>query len=127
MAGLTNLFILDTIIQSVEFINQYVILPLITLSFIMILYFIVFLRRNDQDVIKSKIFLKSDEFVKAFTVLAVIALALVFHVFLIYLHHFIVIETPKTLLFISRIQQLLGLVVTLLLVVFAGKIYKIVR
>ncbi len=78
MSGSTFTLIVDT----VEFINHYVIIPLTILTFLMLVYFVVYIRKNDPDVIKSKLFLRFDEFKNAFTILAIAAFVLIFHVLL---------------------------------------------
>lgn len=71
--------------ESVNFINQYIILPLTLVTFVLLLYFVYYLGISDPDLIKSKIFLRFNEFRKAFIILAAVGFALVFHVFFIYL------------------------------------------
>lgn len=116
------------IVEMVEFINHYIIIPLTILSFAMLVYFVIFIRTNDPDIIKSKLFLRFDEFRNAFTILAVAAFVLIFHVLLIYLHYFIDI-TPmlEMLVILSKLQQLLGLVLTVLLLFFAFRLIKVVK
>ena len=114
------------ILDSVQFINQYIILPLTLVTFILLIYFVYFLGKSDPDLIKSKIFLRFEYFKQAFIILAIAAFALVFHVILIYLHDFITILGRQSL-YISGIQQLLGLVLTILLLLFVYKLFKTVK
>lgn len=78
--------------------------------------------------IKSKIFLNFEQFISAFTILAVAAFVLIFHVILIYQYKFFDLSSSLHLqIFISKFQQLLGLVLTILLLLFAYRIFKIVK
>ncbi len=124
MSGSTFTLIVDT----VEFINHYVIIPLTILTFLMLVYFVVYIRKNDPDIIKSKLFLRFDEFKNAFTILAIAAFVLIFHVLLIYLHNLIDMSSMLELLVLfSNIQQLLGLALAILLLIFAYILFKVVK
>ncbi len=124
MSGSTFALIVDT----VEFINYYVIIPLTILTFLMLVYFVVYIRKNDPDIIKSKLFLRFDEFKNAFTILAIAAFVLIFHVLLIYLHNLIDMSSMLELLVLfSNIQQLLGLALAILLLIFAYRLFKVVK
>ncbi|MBW6517601.1 MAG: hypothetical protein K0A89_03765 [ANME-2 cluster archaeon] len=124
MSGPTFTLIVDT----VEFINHYAIIPLTILTFSMLMYFVIYIRMNDPDIIKSKLFLRSDEFKNAFTILAFAAFVLIFHVLFIYLHNLIDMSSMLDLLVIlSKIQQLLGLILTILLLFFASRLFKLVK
>ena len=124
MSGLTLSLIVDTI----EFINNYVIIPLTIVTFAILVYFVIYIRNNDPDVIKSKLFLRFDEFKNAFTILAFAAFILIFHVLLIYLHNFIDMSQMLNLMvLIPNMQQLLGLVLTILLLLFAVRIFRVIK
>ncbi|MCL7475360.1 MAG: hypothetical protein SCH39_12735 [Methanosarcinales archaeon] len=124
MSGPTFTLIVDT----VEFINHYAIIPLTILTFSMLMYFVIYIRMNDPDIIKSKLFLRFDEFKNAFTILAFAAFVLIFHVLFIYLHNIIDMSSMLELLVIlSKIQQLLGLILTILLLFFASRLFKVVK
>ncbi|MCK4928206.1 MAG: hypothetical protein KAR76_00575 [Methanosarcinales archaeon] len=124
MSGLTLSLIVDTI----EFINNYAIIPLTIVTFAILVYFVVYIRSNDPDVIKSKLFLRFDEFKNAFTILAFAAFVLIFHVLLIYLHNFIDMSQMLNLMvLIPNMQQLLGLVLTILLLLFAVRIFRVIK
>jgi hypothetical protein len=114
------------ILDSVQFINLYIILPLTLLTFILLLYFVYFLGKLDPDLIKSKIFLRFEYFKQAFIILAIAAFALVFHVILIYLRDFITISSRQSL-FIFGIQQLLGLILAILLLLFVYRLFKTIK
>lgn len=119
---------LNLIIDAVEFINQYILIPLTIITFVLLVYFVLYIRRNDPDLIKSKIFLNFEQFISAFTILAVAAFVLIFHVILIYQYKFFDLSSSLHLqIFISKFQQLLGLVLTILLLLFAYRIFKIVK
>ncbi|MDF1531135.1 MAG: hypothetical protein P1P72_02260 [ANME-2 cluster archaeon] len=124
MSGPTFTLIVDT----VKFINHYAIIPLTILTFSMLMYFVIYIRMNDPDIIKSKLFLRFDEFKNAFTILAFAAFVLIFHVLFIYLHNIIDMSSMLELLvIISKIQQLLGLILTILLLFFASRLFKVVK
>ncbi|MCL7414681.1 MAG: hypothetical protein M8349_01290 [ANME-2 cluster archaeon] len=124
MADITLMLFIDT----VEFINYYVIIPLTVVTFAMLVYFVIFIRKNDPDIIKSKLFLRFDEFRSAFTLLAVAAFVLIFHVLLIYIGNFFDMTTMVSmLLFMSNIQQILGLILTVLLLLFAYRMFRVVK
>jgi predicted ferric reductase len=92
------------------------------------LYFVYFLGISDPDLIKSKIFLRFDEFRKAFIILAVVGFALVFHVFFIYLPKYISMDLWRTIVpWVGSLQQLLGLVLTILLLLFVYKMFRTVK
>ncbi|MCG7848119.1 MAG: hypothetical protein MIO93_02930 [ANME-2 cluster archaeon] len=124
MSGSTFTLIVDT----VEFINHYVIIPLTILTFLMLVYFVVYIRKNDPDIIKSKVFLRFDEFKNAFTILAIAAFVLIFHVLLIYLRDLIDMSSMLELLYLFyNIQQSLGLLLAILLLIFAYRLFKVVK
>lgn len=121
--------ILPYILNTVEFINRYVIIPLTLVTFALLVYFAFYLGKSDPDVIKSKIFLRFEEFRKAFIVLAIAAFTLVFHVIFIYLPKFseFVTLTDPQYAFLKSFQQLLGLVLAILLLLFAYAMFKAVK
>ncbi|MDF1557039.1 MAG: hypothetical protein P1P80_02475 [ANME-2 cluster archaeon] len=124
MADITLMLFIDT----VEFINNYIIIPLTVVTFAMLVYFVIFIRKNDPDIIKSKLFLRFDEFKSAFTILAVAAFVLIFHMLLIYIGNFFDMTTMVSLLlFMSNIQQILGLILTVLLLLFAYRMFRVVK
>jgi hypothetical protein len=94
----------------------------------MLVYFVVYIRKNDPDIIKSKVFLRFDEFKNAFTILAIAAFVLIFHVLLIYLRDLIDMSSMLELLYLFyNIQQSLGLLLAILLLIFAYRLFKVVK
>ena len=64
----------------------------------------------------------------AFTILAIAAFVLIFHVLLIYLHNLIDMSSMLELLVLfSNIQQLLGLALAILLLISAYRLFKVVK
>lgn len=106
-----------------EVINELLILPIAILTFVVLIYITVYLWKKDQDVIRSRIFLKYYEIKKAFILLAAFAFVLIFHVALIYIPHFF---SSNSLFFIDDLRRMLGLVLILILISFVYFIYKII-
>ena len=107
-----------------EIINEIVVIPVSILTFLLLMYIVVYLWKKDPDVIRSRIFLKYREFKKAFFLLAVFALVLVLHVALIYFPHFFSIGYGN---FVYNLQRIFGLVLILILITFVYFIYKSIR
>ncbi|MBU4076911.1 MAG: hypothetical protein KKD46_04170 [Euryarchaeota archaeon] len=75
-----------------EILNELVVLPIIIITFLLLIYAVFYLSKRDSDVVRSRIFLKYAEFKKAFILLAAFAFVLVLHVALIYIPHLYYIE-----------------------------------
>jgi len=124
MLGPTFTLIVDT----VEFINHYVIIPLTILTFLILVYFVVYIRKTDPDIIKSKLFLRFNKFKNAFTILAIAAFVQIFLILSIYLRNLIDMSSMLEILFLFyNIQQLLEFALTILLLVFSYKLLKVVK
>jgi hypothetical protein len=104
-----------------EVINELLVLPIAILTFVLLMYITIYLWKKDQDVIRSRIFLKYCEIKKAFILLAAFAFVLILHVALIYIPYFFISDS---LFFIGDLQRILGLVLILILITFVYFIYK---
>jgi hypothetical protein len=103
-----------------EVINELLVLPIAIITFAVLIYITIFLWKKDQDVIRSRIFLKYCEMKKAFILLAAFAFVLILHVALIYIPHLFI----SNILFIDDLQRILGLVLILILMAFVYFIYR---
>ncbi len=107
-----------------EVVNESVILPLITITFLLLMYVVYYLGNRDPDVIRSRIFLKYAEFKKAFILLSAFALILMIHVALIYVPHFFYFEDYPLL---KSIQRFCGFLLTLILITFVYVLIKSIK
>ncbi len=107
-----------------EVINELFVLPIAIITFVVLIYITIYLWKKDQDIIRSRIFLKYGEIKKAFILLAVFAFFLIFHVALIYIPHFF---SSNSLLFIDDLQRVLGLVLSFILITFVILIYRSIK
>ncbi len=98
--------------NTLEVVNEVVIVPIAIIAFFMLMYIAVYLKKKDPDVIRSRIFLRYDEFKKSFILLTVFAFLLVLHVLFIYIPHFLGIEEG---LLIEDIQRFFGVALALTL------------
>lgn len=103
-----------------ELINELLVLPIAILTFIILIYLTIYLWKKDQDVIRSRIFLKYCEIRKVLVLLAAFAFILILHVALIYIPHFLTSNSP---MFIDDVQRILGLVLIFILLAFVYVIY----
>ena len=107
--------------NALEVINEVVVIPAAIIIFFLLMYMVFYLRNKDPDIIRSKIFLKYEEFKKAFMLFAMFAFVLVIHVSLIYIPHlFLPDENPL----IEDIQRFFGLTLTLIMITFVAYIYR---
>jgi len=110
--------------NALEMIDEVVVIPLSIITFFLLIYIVVYLYKKDPDVIRSRIFLKYDEFKKAFLLLAVFAFILVLHVSLIFVPHFYSFEDYPL---IGDIQRFFGLILVLVMITFAYMIFRNIR
>ena len=103
-----------------EAINTALVLPVVIVTFILLISIFLFLRKKDPDVLRSRIFLKYGEFKNAFLLFVVFAFFLILHVSLIYIPRFLSFYDPL----IELIQEFFGLCLVLTLLGFVGIIYK---
>jgi len=104
-----------------EVINEILVMPIAIITFVLLMYIVVYLWKKDPDVIRSRIFLRYCEIKKAFILLAAFAFILILHVALIYMPKFF---SSDFLIFIDDLQRILGLVLILILITFVYFIYR---
>lgn len=107
-----------------EVINEWVVLPIVVITFLLLIYVVFYLSTRDPDVVRSRIFLKYAEFKKAFILLVIFAFVLVTHVALIYIPHFYSIESY---LYITDLQKLGGLVLSVIMITFVYVLIKSIK
>ena len=107
--------------NALEVINEVVIIPAAIIIFFLLMYIVFYLRNKDPDIIRSKIFLKYEEFKKAFMLFALFAFVLVIHVSLIYIPHLFLSNNDPL---IEDIQRFFGLTLTLIMITFVFYIYR---
>ncbi len=107
-----------------ETIDGIVVIPLATIAFFLLIYIVLYIYKKDADVVRSRIFLKYDEFKKAFLFLAVFAFILVLHISLIYVSYFYSLEDQPL---IEYIQRFFGLILVMVLVTFVYKLFRSMR
>ncbi len=110
-----------------EVINEIVILPILIITLILLIYIVIYLNKKDPDLIKARIFLKYDEFKKAFLMLLLFAFLLIFHVILIYNPHFFYFLLNCSYSFAHKLQHFFGLALSITIVIFAYLIYRITK
>jgi hypothetical protein len=103
-----------------EVVNETLVLPIVILTFLLLIYMGFYLSRYDADVIRSKIFLKYSHFKNAFLLLAAFAFVLVLHVALIYTSQLYIID----LTVIKDLQRFFGLVLSLIMITFVYFLFR---
>ncbi len=112
------------ILQNVlEVVNEIVVLPVVVVTFFLLIYIVAFIWKKDPDIVRSRIFLKYLEFKKAFLLLAVFAFVLMLHVSLIYIPHWFSFDSPL----IDSAQRAFGLILVLILITFTYLIIRNIR
>jgi hypothetical protein len=106
-----------------EVINELLVLPIAIITFVVLMYIVIYLWKKDPDVVRSRIFLKYCEIKKAFILLAAFAFILILHVALIYIPHLF----SSNFYFIDDLQRILGLVLILILMTFVYIIYRSIK
>ncbi len=107
-----------------EVTNEIVVLPVAIITFFLLMYIVIYLRKKNQDILRSRIFLKYRQFNKAFVLLAVFALLLLFHVSLIYIPN---VVSKENVQIIESLQHFFGLFMILMLITFVGVVYRSIR
>jgi hypothetical protein len=110
--------------NTLKIIDEVLVIPLAIIIFFLLIYIVIYLYKKDPDVIRSRIFLKYDEFKKAFLVLAAFAFILVLHVSLIFIPHFYSFEDSPL---IEYIQRFFGLILVMVMITFAYMIFRSIR
>ena len=107
-----------------EIINEFVVLPITIIAFLLLMYVVFYLSKRDPDVVRSRIFLKYAEFKKAFILLAAFAFVLVLHVALIYIPR---IYYSGYNPIVSDIQKFFGLVLSIIMISFVYVLIKSIK
>lgn len=107
-----------------EVLNEFVVLPIIIITFLLLMYVVFYLAKRDPDLVRSRIFLKYAEFKKAFILLAAFAFVLVLHVALIYLPHLYYVEYYSI---ISDVQRFFGLLLSIIMISFVYVLIKSIK
>ena len=110
-----------------EFVNDYLILPIVLITFLLLSYIEYYLIKQNPDVIKARIFLRYNTFKKAFLLLILFSIVLLLHTALIYYPHMFYFIFQCTNSFIHEVQRILGLFLVLILIYFVVLIYKTIR
>ena len=110
-----------------ELINSYVIIPISIITFSILVYMVVYLYTKNPDTIRSKIFLNYSRFRAAFSLFALFALILIIHVALVYDPHifFFILGCSPSMAY--ELQHFFGLLLTLIMIVFVGLLYKTIK
>ncbi|VVB90127.1 Uncharacterised protein [uncultured archaeon] len=107
-----------------EVINRIVLIPIALISFFVLMYIVAYLGKKDPDVIRSKIFLRYNEFKKAFLLLAAFAFVLIMHVLFIYFPDYLNIKDNPL---IEDTQRFFGLTLALIMITFVYSIFKSIK
>ncbi len=99
-----------------EIINEFVVLPITIIAFLLLMYVVFYLSKRDPDLVRSRIFLKYAEFKKAFILLVVFAFVLVIHVALIYIPHFFYFEDYALIIYLQKFG---GFLLSIIMITFA--------
>lgn len=113
--------------NALEAINEIAVLPLVIITFVILMYVVVFLWKKDPDFIRARIFLKYSQFKKAFLLLSIFAFVLILHVGLIYDPHLFYFILNCTSSFAYDIQRFLGLILALIMLTFAYIIHRNIK
>jgi len=106
-----------------EVVNDVLMLPIVIITFVLLIYLIFYLRGKDADLIRSKIFLRYSDFKNAFLLLAAFALGLVIHVALIFTTQLFFIDDSL----IDDIQKVFGLVLSLIMLTFVYFFFRCIK
>ena len=110
-----------------EFINNNLVLPIVLITFLLLLYIEYNFIKKDPDAIKAKMFLRYNILKKAFLLLVFFSFALLLHVVLIFHPHMLDFIFQYDPSFIYELQRILGLFLVLILIYFVVLIYKVIR
>lgn len=110
-----------------ELINTYVILPISIITFVILVYIVVYLYSKNPDTIRSKIFLNYSRLKTAFSLFALFAFILIIHVALVYDPHIFYFIFNCSLSTAYELQHFFGLILSLIMITFVGLLYKIIK
>jgi magnesium-transporting ATPase (P-type) len=105
--------------DSVEELIEIIAIPLVFISFLLLMYVVRFVHKNDSDMLRSKLFINYTMFRHAMMLLGAMGILLMLHVILIF------IEYPPAIQF--HVQQVLGLALAVTLTLFAYRLFSVVR
>jgi len=117
----------NTIIETIEIINEILVIPIVLLTFILLIYTVLNLWKKDPDIIRSKLFLNYFEFKKAFLLFSIFALVLVLHVSLIYSPHLLYYILNCSSSMAYGLQKFLGLILVLIMTSFVYYLNKSIK
>lgn len=107
-----------------DVVNEGIVLSIVILTFFLLIYIVYYLSTRDPDIVRSRIFLKYEEFKKAFILLAAFGLMLILHVGFIYLPHLLYVDDYPVLI---NLQKLFGLVLSLIMITFVCVLIKSIK
>lgn len=110
-----------------DIINEYVILPIIILTFFILIYIVVYIHKKDSNIIRSRIFLNYSSFKAAFSLFSIFGLILIIHVALVYNPHIFYYILNCSPSMANDLQHVFGLLLTLILIAFVGLLYKCIK
>lgn len=110
-----------------EIVNEIVILPLVIITFIILLYAAIYLSKKNPDIVRSKIFLNYVGFRKAFLWFSIFAFVLMLHVGLIFDPHMFYFILKCSSSFAYNLQQFLGLILALIMLTFAYTLHRSIK
>jgi uncharacterized membrane protein YeiB len=105
-----------------EVANNVLMLPIVIITFLLLTYMVFYLNRKDEDLIRSKIFLRYSQFKNAFLLLAAFAFVLVIHVALIYTPQLYFVEAS-----VFEVQKFFGLVLSLIMLTFVYFLFRSIK
>ncbi len=110
-----------------EFANEKVDVPFSIITFFFIMYIVVYLRKKNPDIVRSKIFLNFDSFKKSFVLLAVFAFILILHIALLYRPRLFYSVLNCSPLFAYNLQRFFGLALSMVMISFVYFIFRSVK
>lgn len=100
------------------------VIPIVILTFVLLMYVVIYLFERDPDTIRSRIFLNYHVFKKAFMMLAIFAFVLIFHVSMIFK------KSDAWVLFgmtIYELQIVFGMILAIIICFVSYFIYKAIK
>jgi len=107
-----------------QVVNEFVVMTIVIIAFILMIYIAMYLNKKDPDVVRAKIFLNYDKFRKGFLLLSLLGLLLVFHVSLIYLPRYILFDDY---FLVKDLQLFFGLTMAIVMISFVSYLYRSIK
>jgi len=107
-----------------QVVNEFVVMTIVIIAFILMIYIAMYLNKKDPDVVRAKIFLNYDKFRKGFLLLSLLGLLLVFHVSLIYLPRYFLLDDY---FLVKDLQLFFGLTMAVVMISFVYYLYRSIR